>query len=259
MQNVKRKAVALVAALTVAAPVAAGLPMAGAADPVAWADGPVTVRVELDLPSFGDGPRVFERTNVIPGPGFELTPDDEIGNPSEWCGSVTVDIDPDTSTVTVATAQIPEEADDEELDGPRLRAADAAPGMTWDDCDFETAAVTITGAPFTGFALVSDGLWELEEEGGEIDLRAAEIVPNQMNLVEVGSAPATGAIARWAADPSDESYDLVPGGAAVFSWDQPAPTTTTTTLPPTSVTPTTAPAVDAAAARPVPAQPRYTG
>lgn len=254
MRDLKRKITALAAGVALAVPAVAGLPAAGAADPVAWTDGPVTVRVELDLPSDTAGARVFERTNVIPGPGFELGPEDEIANPSEWCGSVTVDIDPETSTVTVATAQIP---DDGGEDGPRLRAADLDPGMMWDTCNFETAVVTITGAPFTGFALVSDNLWG-SDSGPR--LRAAEPMANQMNLVEVGATPTTGAIARWASDPVEESFELLEGGTAVFSWDQVPPTTVPeTTLPPTTVPVTTPPAVGAEAARPVPAQPRYTG
>lgn len=99
--------------------------------------GPVDIRVELDLPYDGsDGPAVFEVTGVTPGPGPELSSADLTDNPSNWCGSLVVDIDPDTSLVTIT----PDEP-----------------------CDFERATVTITAAGVTGLFTVQDTLWQEED------------------------------------------------------------------------------------------------
>jgi hypothetical protein len=55
----------------------------------------------IDLPDFSSGPMEFEALDVLVGDGPELTGDDLIANPSEWCGDIEVDIDLDAMTITV--------------------------------------------------------------------------------------------------------------------------------------------------------------
>jgi len=95
----------------------------------------VDIRVELDLPYCCDdeGPVVFEVMRVAPGDGPELTGADLVENPSDWCGSLEVDIDPDAQTITIDSDDV---------------------------CDFQTAVVTITSATIVSIELVSDDLWQ---------------------------------------------------------------------------------------------------
>src|SRR6476646_11866850 len=106
----------------------------------AKASAKVDITVSLDLPngSGSTGPKVFERDNVTPGPGVELDATDLKSNPSDWCGSLSVDIDPNAEHITVA----PDEP-----------------------CDFQTAEVTITGGGYTGLSVLSDTLWVNPEAG----------------------------------------------------------------------------------------------
>lgn len=55
----------------------------------------------IDLPDFSSGPMEFEALDVLVGDGPELTGDDLIANPSEWCGDIEVDIDLEAMTITV--------------------------------------------------------------------------------------------------------------------------------------------------------------
>lgn len=110
----------------------------GSASPAgAVLNGPVTIRVELDRPNPGDaGPAVFQAVGVTPGPGPELTAANLISNPSSWSGSLTVDMNPDTSQIIVSTGQV---------------------------AAFQTAKVTITGLPFSDLTTVSDALWSVSD------------------------------------------------------------------------------------------------
>ncbi len=224
---------------------------AGAAD--GWTGGPVTIRVELDLPGDGHGPAVQEASDVIPGPQIELTSADLIDNPSDWCGTLQVDIDPTDQTVTVGVGQVPDEDPTAE---PVPPLDELSPGMAWDDCDFETATVTITGGGFDSFTLVSDALWSVPGEGD-----------GSMVLQPLTLSPSGDAGVDWESD-SDDSVMMEPGGTAVFSYTvATTPTTTTpTTAPATTLAPVTTsapvPTTPPATAQPaaaVPAQPTFTG
>lgn len=59
------------------------------------------IYVAIDLPDYSDGgPMEFEALDVLVGDGPELTGDDEIANPSGWCGDAEVDIDLTAMTIT---------------------------------------------------------------------------------------------------------------------------------------------------------------
>lgn len=254
--------------LTASVVATAGLGATAGADAGAWTGGPVTIRVELDLPENpnSDGPLVEQVTDVTPGDQVELTSNDVVDNPSKWCGTLQVDIDPSAHTVTVATGQ---EWDGDGTPGPIVAPIDQlSPGYEWDACDFQTAKVTITGGGFTGFEMVSDNLWEAgEPDDGETVGDLARVaaapdpapLPDQMNLTT--SLTGGNASASWQSDPTDESYDTREQGQAVFSYaaETPPTTVTPTTAAPTTAPPTTPPAVAPAAATPVRATPAYTG
>lgn len=253
--------------LTASVVAASGLGATAGADAGAWTGGPVTIRVELDLPesSNSNGPLVEQVTNVTPGDQVELTSHDVVDNPSGWCGTLQVDIDPTTHTVTVATGQ---KWDGEGTPGPIVAPIDQlSPGYSWDGCDFETAKVAITGGGFEGFEMVSDNLWESGTSDGEDFAPGAARValvpdpaplPNQMNLTT--SLTGGNASASWQADPTNADYSMRESGQAVFAYTIAEEPTTTTVAPPTTqAPPTTHPAVAPAAATPVRATPAYTG
>lgn len=107
----------------------------------------VDIRVELDLlyegESIRSGPSVFEVTDVPIGDGAELTITNLAENPSHWCGSLKVDVDPVAKTITVS---------------PDFR------------CDFSDVRVWVSSPEFTTMTFVSDDLlWpcdrDSEEEG----------------------------------------------------------------------------------------------
>lgn len=233
------------------------LTSAGAADG-AWTGGPVTIRVELDLPELdSDGPLVQQVTGVIPGDQVELVSTDKIDNPSDWCGSLWVDIDPDAQTVQVSTGQTWD--GEGAVVAPTSPVTGLQPGYEWDDCNFETAKVTITGAGFETLTLVSDDLWEVESDQPVLDgpLAAAPLA-NTMQLVDLSvSAGGDGSIG-WQSDPADADYTMAQGGAALFGYTRPAPTPTTQ-APATTVAPTTVPPAAAPPAAPVVVNPTYTG
>ncbi|WP_408898683.1 hypothetical protein ACJ5H2_06140 [Nocardioides sp. R1-1] len=69
------------------------------------ADGAISVKIELGgLDPENDRPRVFQRTNIVPGPGAEVDKDDEVQNPELYCGDLSVDVDPATRRVTVGNS-----------------------------------------------------------------------------------------------------------------------------------------------------------
>lgn len=203
------------------------------------ADEPLTVDIRVELDYLGDGPssgpRVFEVTGVDAAAGvWELTEADEIDNPSDWCGSVMVDVDPDTRLVTVATE---------------------------DSCNFHTARVIITSDEITAVTLVSDDLWGSDiDEGVEMD---PVVITHSGDTFELS----------WQTDPDEDGigFYLQWEGTAVFAFtladaEQDPTTTVAEEEPTTTVTgeqpaPTTDPKVagSAPAATAVTASPSYTG
>lgn len=212
-----------------------------------WTGGPVAVRVELDSPSkSGLGPKVFERTGVIPGAGYELTSADEIANPSNWCGGLSVDIDPVAHTVVLADPY-----DHETL------------------CAVQTVKISITGASFTEFTVQSSNLFKIWVLVGVPlgDLpTTTELAPiPSMKLVAI-TAGSTGAQAEWAIDPADATAWLDGTGSVVFRYALSTPTgdgAPSTTAPSTTVATTRSSKVaaptTAAVANPVDSAPTYTG
>lgn len=258
------RTIGCIAALAGAAlvPAAVSPLSAGAADS-AWTGGPVTIRVELDLPSEeADGPLVQQVEDVTPGDQVELTSADIIENPSNWCGTLLVDIDPDTSTVRVSTGQVPDDSQDAPAPAPLTSPVTGLQtGYEWDGCDFETAVVTITGGEFETFTLVSDDLWRGFDDGPKGPLAspvAAAPQPNTMNLIDV-SVMSGDAKAAWQADPEGASFNMAEPGLAVFAYTIAAPPAPTPTEPPTTTTAPPAPPAPAPAAQPVTAPPTYTG
>ncbi|NYF11171.1 hypothetical protein HDC94_002327 [Leifsonia sp. AK011] len=136
-------------ALVAVGALALALPLAGAT--AVSADEPivVSIRAALDLPvnANSDGPVVFEVTDVTAGEGPELTEADLVENPSAWCGSVDVDVDPVSKTISIYTAP------DSEV------------------CNFQTVSVTITSDQIGAITLESDTLFDQslcpDDEGDE--------------------------------------------------------------------------------------------
>lgn len=197
---------------------------AGAADPLI-----VDIRVELNIIDDDGGeyaPRVFEVTGVEAKAGqIELSEADEISNPEEWCGSVTVDIDPEAGTITIATEE---------------------------DCDFHIARVIITSDQIDAVEVVSDDLWDADRGGDDADMLPVQITKSG-NSTEL----------FWTVDfdETDASSYLKEDGIAVFSFTlvetEPEPTTTTTEA---ETTTTTAPSDGApGGATPIRVTPSYTG
>jgi hypothetical protein len=193
----------------------------------------VSITVSMDLPSStrpSDGPIVFEVTDVPVGDGPELTGANLVSNPSDWGGSVTVDIDADAGTVTVATE---------------------------DSNTFETADVTISGPGIGELTLISDDLWAPEAVDG-VPANAPSAIQGQAGMPLVIGVDSSGVNSlSWTSTVPGVFWELAPEGAAVFSIAQAAPpstTTTTTTAAPTTTT--TAPAARAAA---VTTPPAFTG
>ncbi|MFW2512356.1 S-layer homology domain-containing protein [Demequina sp. SO4-13] len=141
MYRSARRTVAAVATMAIgAAAVAAGATAANAAPDE---ESLASIVVEIDLPTddSGQGPMVFSATDVVIGEGPELTGDDEIANPSGYCGEVEVDVDLGMQTITVSSSS--------------------------DACNFETAdvSVEITGDFILGgVELYSDSLFDAETE-----------------------------------------------------------------------------------------------
>lgn len=258
MKAFSRTAAALALVAGAVAPVGWLGASAGAASG-AWTGGPVTIRVELDLPNGAGstGPLVQQVTGVIPGDQVELTSNDVIENPSKWCGTAQVDIDPVTHTVTVGTGQV---WDGEGTPGPITAPIDElSPGYSWDDCNFQTAKVTITGGGFGTFTVVSDNLWGNRVLADDV-ARAAAAEPAAMPKMVLATNVESGdASASWTADPADSDLYLIAGGTAVFSYTMAEAPTTTVTTPTTQAPSTTQPAIAPAAATPVKATPAYTG
>ena len=201
----------------------------------------VSITVSMDLPNPGGnshGPIVYQVTDVPVTSGPELTSANLVSNPSEWGGSVTVDVDNATHHITVATEN---------------------------SNTFQTATVTVTSPGLGTITLVSDNLWEPESASRVQAGLAATTTTTAAPLMSLtySSTPSctepicttdgTATIA-WNSTPPDVSFRLRPGGAAVFSFTPPEPTTTTTTAP--ASTTTTAPP---AAAKAVQATPAFTG
>ena len=179
----------------------------------------VDIRVELDLVEgdgtpWGSGPAVFEVTDAPIGAGPELTGADLVANPSGWCGSVTVDVDPVASTVTVAAEE---------------------------SCDFTDVRVWVSSPDFATFSLVSDDLLvPRDDEEGPIDPEeltdeAPEGVepldaPSQQENVEPSSEETieTAPLAIGAASAGISSRSVVrpaaaPGSLATLDWSFAAP------------------------------------
>lgn len=202
------------AATAVLAPLALAAP--AGAEPLPTT---VSIRVELDLPSSGSGPAVFQVTDTAVGVGPELTGDDLTSNPSEWCGSLNVDVDNVAQTITVS----PDES-----------------------CDFETATVRVTGQGIDSLNVVSDTLWETNATC--VPARTASASSGVANIAWSLTDPETH-------EPC--SNDFV--GVAVFSYTVVAPTTTSTTAPPQTTPSTAAPTTAPRAASPAVVSPRFTG
>lgn len=236
-----RRTLATIAAAVLVAATAA---FATGGAPAGAADEPLTVDIRVELDFFGvgpsSGPRVFEVAGVDAAGGvWELTEIDEIDNPMSWCGSVMVDVDPDTRLITVATEEV---------------------------CNFHTAHVIITSDQITDVTLVSDDLWGLSPEFDE---------GRPMDPVQISHAGDSFDL-FWNTDldeddPDDGGSYLLADGTAVFAFtlvgDDEEPTTTvpeetTTTVveeEPTTTTAAEGTGSGAPAAAPVKATPSYTG
>lgn len=105
--------------------------------PAVALDQPVTVRVEMGI-SGDDGPLVYQATDVTVGAGPELVGRTDlpafVSNPSNYCGDLTVDIDPTAKTITV-------------MDGDNK-------------CGFTNVFVTVASSEIASIALVCDELLE---------------------------------------------------------------------------------------------------
>lgn len=183
----------------------------------------VSITVELDMVSETSGPAVFQVTDVPVGAGPELSGADLVSNPSDWNGSLFVDLDNATHTITIS----PDE-------------------KGW---DFETARITITSPGLGVITLVSDDLW-LDEPFTDDD--GVEHITEM--VLDYHSSGDTASI-NWATSTENVSLFMNDEGAAVFEWKVEAPTTTTEST--TSTTQATTSTTQAAAPHSV--TPRFAG
>jgi len=189
----------------------------------------VSITVSMDLPNGrgSTGPLVYQVTDVPVTSGPELTSANLVSNPSDWSGSVTVDVDNTTHHITVAT----ENSD-----------------------IFQTVTVAVTSPGLGAITLVSDNLWEPLAgsllPGGGLDATTTTTTTPPLMPLTYSTTGDTATIA-WTSTPPNITFRLRPGGAAVFLFTPPEPTTTTA-----PATTTTAPP---AAAKAVQATPAFTG
>ena len=171
--------------------------------------------------------KAFLVEGVTVGDGPELTAEDLVPEESDdLCGAVEVDIDVEAQTVT---ATVP----------------DAEVG-----CEVGLLSIAVVSDQIASFTIESDDLVTFEPDGD--------------NLVDVDDTAGTVA-AAWVAG---EEQVLVLNGSVVFAYElvaAPAPTPTPTPTPTSGPTPAPAPTspsttpVKAAPAKPVVAQPTFTG
>jgi len=193
---------------------------------------PVDIAVLLAQTTAEDSPvKAFVVEGVVVGDGPELTAEDLLAEESDdICGAVEVDIDPEAQTVTVTSTE--------------------------DGCELGVLSVAVVSDEIASFTVASDDLVTSSPDGEPV--------------VELDQTPGTVA-AAWIAD---EERTLVLGGSAVFAYElveaTPTPTPTGTPTPTPTATPTPtrttaptppaqAPTKAAAPARPVVAQPTFTG
>jgi hypothetical protein len=184
----------------------------------------VSITVSMDLKNYPEslGPIVYQVTDVPVGDGPELTEADLVDNPSNWCGSLQVDVDNVEQTITIT----PEEA-----------------------CNFGIATVVVEGEGIGKLTTVTDDLWD-----NTTDPSCA------MDLTEADASAGVATI-EWQVPTLDpevgcDSADMLDDGIAVFAYGEPEPTTTTTG--PTATTEAPATTSRAAAAAAVAAA-RFTG
>ena len=151
---------------------------------------------------------------MIPGDQVELTCADIIDDPSEYCGSVWVDIDPDTQTVQVSTGKIPES--EAPIAEPTSPVSGLQDGYKWNDSPFTTATVNITGAGFESLTTVSDTLWGMEvlpkvPAAPEASLPS----PDGMNLVQVVVSGEGAGFIAWSGQPDTDMFPMNTPGAAL--------------------------------------------
>jgi hypothetical protein len=211
-----RRALLFMAVVTLAAGSFVNTAGAGAPLPTT-----VSIRVELDLPyqEGSDGPVVFEVTDAPVGAGPELTGADMVDNPSDWCGSLNVDVDNVAGTITVTPDEV---------------------------CDFQTALVVVTGQGIDSIQTVTNDLWETIDEGPEDECTG-------VTMALATSASEGEATIDWDSGVDCEPW-MLEDGIAVFSYTQGPPTTPTTT--PTTEAPTTS---STAGTQPAAVAPRFTG
>jgi hypothetical protein len=165
--------------------------------PAGAAAGTVNIRVTMNILGV-KGPVVFERDHVTPGPGVELDGTDVVSNPTPLPGTVTVDINPTSHTITVA----PED---------------------WHGA-FSTAQVTITGGLYEHLTVVKDELWDTHQQGAE------------MHLLSATASPAAGVNINWSTNSTNAVGLNGVHLTSVFHYLLAAAPTTTTVPPTTSTT-----------------------
>ncbi|MCW2813786.1 MAG: hypothetical protein JWN84_1241 [Nocardioides sp.] len=183
-----KKSIGQLAALALTAGLAVVIPH----DPASAAERTVvSIKAELDVPSIEfdpgvpSGPRTFEVTDVTAGDQVELTGSDETSNPSEYCGTISVDVDPVSKRITV---------------GPDVAAPET--------CDFETVRVTVLSSSVAGAAYVSGDLFETG---------SAEAVQFTRTVTPVSG----GVEILWQTTTEAESLDTA--GIEQFTYTPPAP------------------------------------
>jgi hypothetical protein len=201
--------------LAVAATAALALGAAGIASlasPAGAVGETVSITVSMDLPDFcTDGPMVFQVTDVTIGAGPELTGDsgEIVSNPCGWRGAVSVDVDPTTKQVTVATAN---------------------------SNTFQTTVVTVIYPGIGSVLTTSDSLWVADS--------CNMLTPPATAVTATGFSASWSLDPACA---TDGAAQLNGEGSAVFTWTDAAPTTTTTTTTEAPTTTTSAPAAAEAA------------
>lgn len=165
---------------------ATGAVLVATTAPTAAITTPVDITVTL---IYGGDTRQFTVSDVVPGPGPELTEADENLNDG-LCGAVEVDIDPDADTITLTGA-----------DG---------------DCFFEEAYVSIGTTEIQSVEIVSDNVM-IDALPGDLSLEASGIsvaylpVDTEFQISGGGEAdPGTTVLSYAVAQPAEPEASLTP-------------------------------------------------
>lgn len=254
------------AAATAALVTSATAATAAGDDEAVYAD----IYVSLDLPGLGDGPMEFEANGVLVGDGPELTADDLISNPSDWCGDIMVDVDLEAATLDVTGGEEPCNFTEAYL------ALSLSGAVELEDAELEFDELFEEHQSLLGYGVESavfDAYWVACNGGGEgpVDETVAPLAEDLPAPAPSGSptsSPSPTGSPSPSPSPSEEpDVDLL-CGEGDFGWDMSGETLFDLVFVSEEPTPTPTPSPEtdvddadgeAAPATPVVAAPSFTG